>query len=294
MLAPENASYPQGGFGGNTWSDVDFIHYGHLAGIKVSWGLEAGRQVLTSIQAQYGETWAPMHGTLNQCTSAVVYFHPEDPLSEINGESGQHVNFIRFITTKNVTSAGYGTNGLGSPFFWHRRGLIISYLSGRSGAAVDQLQAHYVSFVPKPAPVVSNSQGGTSGDKSWSDADLVSDTDRSDIRAIKVWKGLVYKSIIIRGIQFKYGDIWGPVHGITTKEEDSWYLEEDEYIQAIDGSSGAKIDSLTFITNKNQSKTFGGSSGSAFSRWTGGRALYFSGTEKTNDFLVQLQCHWIQ
>jgi len=294
MPAKENASYPQGGPAGNTWSDVDFASYGPITSVKVSWGTRDGAPLITSIQAQYGQNWGPIHGHENQGSSATRSFSLEDPLTKISGESGRYVNFLRFSTNADLGGQGFGTNGSGSTFFWYRQGSVISYFSGRSGSAVDQLQAHYAPFVYKPVQGVSNAQGGTVGDKAWTDEGSVSDTDKDDIRAVKAWKGLVYKSVIIRGIQFKYGERWGPVHGVTTQEEDSWYLEEDEYIQAIDGHSGVKIDRLTFITNKNQSKTFGGTGGAAFNRWTGGRALYFSGTEKSNDYLVQLQCHWIQ
>ncbi len=54
-------------------------------------------------------------------------------------------------------------------------------------------------------------------------------------------------------------------HGGDGGEEETFRLEEGEYITGITGKAGAYIDSLTIVTNKRRSKTYGGDGGdSAF------------------------------
>ena len=50
-------------------------------------------------------------------------------------------------------------------------------------------------------------------------------------------------------------------HGGDGGEEETFLLEEGEYITGIRGKSGLYVDSLTIVTNKRESKTYGGDGG---------------------------------
>jgi hypothetical protein len=52
-------------------------------------------------------------------------------------------------------------------------------------------------------------------------------------------------------------------HGGEGGEEETFRLEEGEYITGITGKAGTYIDSLTIVTNKRRSKTYGGDGGDA-------------------------------
>jgi hypothetical protein len=50
-------------------------------------------------------------------------------------------------------------------------------------------------------------------------------------------------------------------HGGQGGEEETFLLEDGEFITGITGKAGTYIDSLTIVTNKRKSKTFGGDGG---------------------------------
>jgi hypothetical protein len=122
----------------------------------------------------------------------------------------------------------------------------LKYLSGRSGANIDRLQAHWWDYVLPDVSLqsVPSQLVGGDGGKVWDDSTLLDVTKR--ISSIEVRSGNE-----VDGIRVNYeGVAQGQIHGGDGGTSHTFDLGPDENIIRIEGRSGSRVDRLQFFTNK--------------------------------------------
>lgn len=94
-------------------------------------------------------------------------------------------------------------------------------------------------------------------------------------------------------IQFRYGDVWGPINGGMGGSPQEAYLNVGEYIVSVNIASDAKVDQVTFNTNMRSIGPCGGSGGDSYIAQgpVGTRLSYISG--RSADVVDQVTFYFV-
>jgi len=208
----------------------------------------------------------------------------DEKIIRIEGRSGSRLDQLCFVTNKRK-SAVYGGDG-GNSFLMDGQGHPLKYFSGRSGSAVDALQAHWCNYVIdiSAQSIPSEMKGGTGGNAF--DDSLQVDVSKR-ITSIHIRSGNSVDSI-----QVIYDSASPRAHGGTGGGDYTFDLGPDESIIRIEGRSGSRIDRLQFFTNQGRvSDLFGGTGGDPFILDGDGKVLkYIEG--RSGSRLDALRVNW--
>ena len=247
-----------GGHGGSSFNDMQIPFGARVLEIRVYSGDE-----VDSVQMVYalpdGRTFTgPTHGggggRLN-----VFRLDPDEYVVGISGRFGDYVDSLRIHTNKR-TSPTYG--GIGGDRDYRidvERGHQAVGFLGRSG---DYLDAIGLTFAPLPRRQAMQANeaamAGGGGGSPFSDQEIPAGARISEIR-IRAGRNVdsIQAVYTLQNGRF----LEGPVHGGGGGNIQTFRLDSDEYIVGISGRCGDFVDSITIVTNKRRSQTFGGSGG---------------------------------
>jgi hypothetical protein len=244
-----------GGDGGASFDDSpsDIDTRGRINKIVVRHGAEVDAIGVGYVSGNYFN-----HGSTGG-TETSIDLGPDEFIVGVAGRTGGRLDQITFYSNKKQYGP-YGGGG-GSPFkkIDFPKGKVLLYLFGRSGRSVDQIGFGYGNLPPAlPTTIVrSDAHGGTGGDPF---DDLNSKGLLGKIQSITVRHG-----DLVHNIKVKYKD--GPEisHGGGGGREDTFSLEDDEWLTEIRGRSGGRLDQVQFVTSKARfSPLYGGNGGSPF------------------------------
>ncbi|CAF0749781.1 unnamed protein product [Adineta ricciae] len=139
----------RGGQGGSIFSDLDVVGlYGRTFPISII--LRCGSYI-DAIQVTYETsnqtqgsviTQAPRRGGTNTGPHQFDLL-PGERIVKVNGRSGTYVNGLQFTTSTGNVSAYCGGSG-GTAFTEQYSGYVLSYISGRCGSWLNQIQFHWI------------------------------------------------------------------------------------------------------------------------------------------------------
>jgi hypothetical protein len=134
-----------GGSGGDPFDEVDVIGtYGIFTPKLIE--IRKGQWV-DSIQVTYQTSnelpcQAPKRGG-NHEQQGTLQLDADQTIVRVTGVHGKYVDALQFTTNKGRMSPYCGGNG-GKTFSESHPGYVLSYISGRSGKYLDQIQFHWV------------------------------------------------------------------------------------------------------------------------------------------------------
>lgn len=123
-----------GGWGGSPWDDRNVCAGKAVDGIRVGYGKE-----VNSIQFRYGGVWAGYYGANNTDRWVDIALDPGEGIVRVDFRSGDRMNQITYITTKNRVLGPYGGGGGNAFTYVVTPGQRLGCVSGRSGGSIDQL-----------------------------------------------------------------------------------------------------------------------------------------------------------
>ena len=255
-------------FGGNGGSSFDDSHsdiaaWGPIKQIVVRHGNEVD---------SIGIFWANgnffNHGGAGGIETP-INLAPDEFIVKVDGRSGDRLDQITFHSNKRAYGP-FGGGG-GRPFTVDFLGKALHYLFGRAGAEIDQLGFGYGDQPPALPDTIgrSGAHGGTGGNPF------------DDLSAAGSVLGKI-KSITVRhgnqvdNIAAVY-DGWSnkTAHGGGGGNEDTFTLDDSEWLTEIHGRSGNQLDQVWFVTSSGRtSPVYGGNGGSPF-------------TEKRNNSIIR-------
>ena len=244
-------------FGGNGGSSFDESHkiesWGRIRQIVVRHGNEVD---------SIGVFWANgnffNHGGTGG-TETVINLDPDEFILRIDGRSGDRLDQIIFRSNKRAYGP-FGGGG-GRPFTVDFSGKALHYLFGRAGAEIDQIGFGFGDQPPTMPSTIgrSSAHGGTGGN------------DFDDLHAAGTVLGKI-KAITVRhgdqvdSIAAIYDGYTGKTaHGGGGGSEDTFTLDDDEWLTEIRGRSGSQLDQVQFFTSSGRaSQVYGGFGGNPF------------------------------
>ncbi len=232
----------------------------------------------------------PQHGgTGGRPTSFTL--DPDEFIIGVSGRYGDRIDSLQFITNKRMSEMFGGSGGT-----WDYRldvpsGSQAVGFVGRSGALVDAIGLEYASlprvtdifsriFPREQTPSGQYTQTQVAGGGGGSPF-----TDQEVAAGARVAEVIVRADDTIDSIQAVYllpdgRTVEGARHGGAGGRPSRFRLERDEYVTGLAGRFGNVVDSLSIITNKRQSPTFGGRGGDRDFRFDvppGSQAIGFAG-----------------
>jgi hypothetical protein len=242
-----------GGVGGVSFEDShDIDAWGSINQIVVRHGAE-----VDSIGVAYANGNYVNHGGTGG-TETKIDLGPGEYISRVEGRSGSRLDQITFHSNKG-TYGPFGGGG-GAPFNIDLSGKELHYLFGRAGSEIDQIGFAYGDPPPALPATIQRSigHGGTGGDA----FDDLSDSGTllGKIASITVRSGSLVDSITVQ-----YGDKPGKARGGSGGREDTFNLDDNEWLTELRGRSGSELDQVQFVLSSGRiSPVYGGNGGQAF------------------------------
>jgi len=263
-----------GGGGGNTFTDPVIQTDVRVTAVQIRSG-----DLIDSVQFTYSlpngtTTSGARHGGSGGRTST-FQLADDEYITGISGRYGDSLDSIRIQTNKR-TSQLYGGSGGNRDFqISIPAGNQAVGLIGRSGEYLDAIGLVYMPIPTLQALQTTIAGGG--GGSPFTDKDIAQGARISEIR--------LRAGDRIDAIQAVYAlsdgrVVEGTWHGGQGGRLTVFRLASDEYIIGLSGRAGDQVDSLSIITNKRTSQSFGGRGGSRNYRIdipSGYRAIGFTG-----------------
>ena len=288
MAGTTSGQYTQtqvaGGGGGSPFTDQEVA-----AGARVAEVIVRADDTIDSIQAVYllpdGRTVeGARHGGAGGRPSR-FRLERDEYVTGLAGRFGNVVDSLSIITNKRQSPTFGGRGGDRDFRFDVPPGSQAIGFAGRSGDGLDAIGLVYAS-TPRRTPFRPDREAagqrreevpGGEGGIPYTDGEIAPGARLAEV--------IVRAGDMIDSIQAVYllpdgSYVEGAQHGGSGGRRYSFRLDSDEYITSLVGRSGAVVESLTIVTNKRTSPTFGGRGGTRDFRFDvppGSRVIGFTG-----------------